>query len=220
MAQSSRPAAAATSKWRTLRDVQQASGLIGPNAVLQLLPVIDRLGGRERRAQMLARAGNFELPDGTSMIPEGSAARLHRQLRLEEPEIAPVLSRYAGAAPADYILAHRLPRPVQQILKSLPPMAAAAILSRAIARNAWTFVGSGTFHRLSPTVFEIEDNPLIAGERSETCLCQWHEGVFERLYRKLVAPDFRCVETQCGAQAPGMPCRFELYRQKGALPSS
>ena len=59
----------------------QQGALIGPNAVLQLLPEIERIGGEARVAQMLAEAGIFDVPDGTKMIPEGAAARLHQVLR-------------------------------------------------------------------------------------------------------------------------------------------
>ena len=64
------------------------TGLIGPNAILQYLPILDRLAGPPGRTRLLSRAGIFELPDGTCMIPEGEAARLHRQVRIDEPEMA------------------------------------------------------------------------------------------------------------------------------------
>jgi len=95
-------------------------------------------------------------------------------------------------------------------LKALPPAPAAGLLSRAIARHAWTFVGSGRFHVRDAWTFEIEGNPLIRGEASEPCLCHWHTAVFERLYEALVAPASRCAETRCGAQGRDSRCRFEL----------
>ncbi|MFQ6548504.1 bacteriochlorophyll 4-vinyl reductase [Aestuariibius sp. 2305UL40-4] len=192
-------------------DAQPTSGLIGPNAVLQLLPVLDRLGGPDWRTQILAKAGIVEVPDGTCMIPETVAARLHHQVRLEEPEMAPRLVSLAGFETANYILKQRIPSRAQKLLKALPSWAAARLLSRAIAQHAWTFVGSGTLHVIDPWTFEIEDNPLIKGEASDTCLCDWHVGVFARLYQSLVAQDSICSETRCGAQQPGYRCRFELH---------
>ncbi|PUB17412.1 divinyl protochlorophyllide a 8-vinyl-reductase [Yoonia sediminilitoris] len=144
------------------------------------------------------------------MIPEADAARLHRQLRHEEPEMAPVLAAYAGFETANYILAHRIPKPAQWVLKALPKAAAASLLSQAIARHAWTFVGSGRLHVTDPWTFEIEDNPLIRGETSSQCLCDWHVGVFRQLYQTLVSSDCICAETRCGAQEKGNRCRFEL----------
>lgn len=201
---------AARSKWRMSEDVTQPIGLIGPNAVLQLLPVIERLGGVERVAQMLVRAGLITAPDGTQMIPETDAARLHQLLRQEEPDLAPTLQAEAGRRTADYILANRIPRPVQAALRLLPPRPAARLLSQAIARHAWTFAGSGQFHALDPWTFEIAHNPLIRGEVSTTCLCHWHVAVFARLYGVLVSPRCRCEETCCAAQ-PGVDrCRFVI----------
>lgn len=184
-------------------------GLIGPNAILQLLPVIERLGGPERVTQMLANAGVIEIPDGQHMIAEEQAARLHRQLRIEEPVQAAALATEAGRGTADYILAHRIPRPVQLLLKLLPPDLAARLLSRAIARHAWTFAGSGKFRVIDPWTFEITRNPLIRGERSEACLCHWHVAVFQRLYQELVARHAVCLETVCAAQVSSV-CRFKL----------
>lgn len=185
-------------------------GVIGPNAILQLLPVLDRLGGPERRTQILTKAGIFEVPDGNSMIPETDAARLHHQLRLSEPKMAPVLAAQAGLETANYILRHRIPTPAQWVLKALPKGLAARLLSRAIAQHAWTFVGSGQLDVIDPWTFEIQNNPLIKGEQSDTCLCDWHAAVFAQLYQTLVARTCVCAETCCGAQRRGNPCRFEI----------
>ena len=146
------------------------------------------------------------------MIPETDAARLHRQLRREEPELAPDLAAKAGIATGDYILKHRIPPLAQAILRALPSSLSARMLSRAIARHAWTFVGSGALHVVSPWVYEIKNNPLISGESSVQCLCAWHEGVFSRLYQSLVTASAQCTETCCGAQGKGKRCRFELVR--------
>ncbi|MEO0412537.1 MAG: bacteriochlorophyll 4-vinyl reductase [Pseudomonadota bacterium] len=189
-----------------------AQGLIGPNAILQMLPVLDRHAGIARRAQLLSRAGIAKVPDGQSMIPEEEAARLHQQVRREDPDNAPALSKAAGRGTADYIMAHRIPSLAQTLLKSLPASLAATLLSKAIKKHAWTFAGSGAFHVISPWHFAIESNPLIQGERSDTCLCDWHAAVFTRLYQSLVAPDCYCKEIQCRAQ-PGKPrCEFLITR--------
>jgi divinyl protochlorophyllide a 8-vinyl-reductase len=137
-------------------------------------------------------------------------------LRLEEPELAPALAAHAGTATADYILANRIPRPAQIVLKASPPAFAARTLAKAIARHAWTFAGSGAFTVVDPMTFEVTDNPLIAGERSDVCLCHWHSAVFERLYQTLVAPDVTCHEATCHAQDPELSCRFVLRRNKTA----
>lgn len=125
-------------------------------------------------------------------------------------QLLPVISREAGRATADYILAHRIPRIVQQVLKALPAGLAAPLLARAITRHAWTFVGSGRFRCRDPWTFEITDNPLIRGEHSPVPLCVWHAAVFERLYATLVARDCRCEEETCAAQGLSDNCRFRI----------
>jgi hypothetical protein len=60
-------------------------------------------------------------------------------------EVAAEVARSAGRRTADYLLAHRIPKPVQALLKALPARLAARVLLSAIARHAWTFAGSGVF---------------------------------------------------------------------------
>ncbi|WP_439122269.1 bacteriochlorophyll 4-vinyl reductase [Marivita sp.] len=201
------------SKWRTSEDARPAvqhGALIGPNAILQLLPQIERIGGEARVAQMLAEAGVFEVPDGTQMIPEGDAARLHQVLRRDEPDMAPELAAEAGKATAEYILAHRIPQPVQWLLKALPAQLAARSLSKAITKHAWTFAGSGAFVAKGPWRFEIAHNPIVQGEHSDVPLCHWHAAVFEHLYRTLVHSRVTCREVACCAMPQHDVCTFEL----------
>jgi divinyl protochlorophyllide a 8-vinyl-reductase len=191
--------------------VAAASGFIGPNALTQLLPVLERAGGAELRERLLARAGVVDLPDMTGLIDEAPVARLHQAMRAEVPDLAAGLGWEAGLRTADYILAHRIPAPVQGVLKRLPAWAAGPVLSKAIAKNAWTFAGSGQFEvaRDWPAVFLIHDNPVVRGERAKVPLCHWHAGVFERLYRVLVTDRARVREVACCAcGAPA--CRFEV----------
>lgn len=185
-----------------------SSGLIGPNAILQLVPVLlERRGVDETRA-LIHQAGLHRLPDGQAMIPEAEAAQLHCAIRHALPDDAPLILREAGTRTADYILAHRIPRAAQLILKCLPAPLAAHLLARAITQHAWTFVGSGEFHALTPWRFTITHNPLIADEHAATSLCVWHEAVFERLYRVLVSPHARCMEIECGAHNDDGICTF------------
>lgn len=194
------------------KDAHRPDGIIGPNAILQMLPVLSDVLGKAERAQLLARAGIVDLPDGSCMIPEGDAARLHRQLRRDAPDAAPRIATRAGLNTADYILAHRIPKLAQTVLRILPATLAANILSKAIAKHAWTFAGSGAFSVVDPWHFEIAGNPIIRGEQSEACLCHWHAAVFTRLYRHLVTRGAFCIETTCCAQ--GAPaCRFEITRE-------
>ncbi len=188
---------------------------IGPNAILQLVPVLDDSLGVEEREALCRGAGIAELPDGSAMIDEKPIARLHQALRREAPALAPELARRAGIATGDYVLANRIPRFARALLRILPARLSAPLLARAIEKHAWTFAGSGTFRiaSMSPMVFEIVDNPVVRGEQAAEPVCHWHAAVFERLFRLLVATDYRAVETQCAA-AGDPRCRFELHRRK------
>ena len=194
--------------------MMEAGARIGPNAILQLVPVLEEAAGRDVAAHVMAMAGVFELPDpANGLIDEGPAARLHQAMRRELPEAAPMLAREAGWRTAGYILTHRIPKPVQRVLKLLPARLAVPILAHAIAKNAWTFCGSGKFRLVStwPAVFEIGDNPVVRGERSDMPLCHWHAAVFERLFSELCGPRWQAIETECCAQSHDA-CRFELHR--------
>lgn len=196
-----------------MSEASAEQGLIGPNAVLQMVPALEHFDA----LSVLEHADIGELPDGTEMIPQGQAARLHQQLRSEIPHIASGIADVAGRNTADYILAHRIPKFAQFILRLLPPYLSAILLSRAIAAHAWTFAGTGVFRAITPWEFEIRQNPLIEGETSSEPICVWHAAVFQRLYQKLVHRDFKCVEVECGAQTGHDICRFQLFRQKRAF---
>ena len=186
-------------------------GRIGPNALTQLLPLLEKAGGEVLRDELLAEAGVFEMPDTTGLIDEEPVARLHQAMRAQIPDLAPSLAWEAGVRTADYILAHRIPGPAQAVLKALPAALSAPLLTKAIAKNAWTFAGSGRFEVASrrPPVFLIHDNPVVRGEYAAGPLCRWHCGVFERLFRVLVSDRVRAREAACCA-CGAAACRFEL----------
>ena len=187
-----------------------AQARIGPNAVLQHLPVLDALIGENLRAALLHRAGLDAPPPDAGMLHEEEVARLHHAVRLFLPAQAAAIQRAAGLATARYILANRIPRAAQAIIRALPAPLGARVLSAAIARHAWTFAGSGRFrvHRHAPLCFEIADNPL-ARRASPHPVCDWHAAVFEGLFAELVWPDATVTETRCcAAGAPS--CRFMI----------
>lgn len=117
----------------------------------------------------------------------------------------------AGRLTADYLLANRIPWPVQAILRHLPDRIAARALAAAIRSHAWTFAGSGRFavRDGSPTVFEIAGNPLCAGEQATAPVCAWHAAVFGRLFRALVSDRTQVTEEACSASGDAV-CRFVI----------
>jgi divinyl protochlorophyllide a 8-vinyl-reductase len=184
---------------------------IGPNSVLQLVPLLDGVLGTGPRAMLLAEAGLSELPAEDGLMPEEPAALLHQAVRARHPDLASELMRRAGVRTADYIITYRIPAFAGHLLKRSPPWLAAPLLARSIESHAWTFAGSGQFRIASrkPLVFEVHDNPIVRGEHAAEPLCHWHTAVFQRLFNMLVDPELRCTETACCATGSDC-CRFEL----------
>lgn len=189
-----------------------ARSLIGPNAILQHLPVLDEAIGPRMRQALLYLAEVSPPPPDSGMIPQDDVARFHRFVRLYLPDRAEAVQRAAGLATADYILANRIPRPAQTLIRLMPARLGARVLSGAIAKHAWTFAGTGAFAiaARAPLVFDIGRNPLAVQGRTPSCT--WHAAVFERLFTRLVWPGGTMVrETACcGCGDPA--CRFELSR--------
>ena len=112
----------------------------------------------------------------------------------------------AGTRTAAYVLANRIPKAAQALLKSLPAPLAGPLLLKAIARNAWTFAGSGrvrTAARGRRFVVEIAANPLAMPG------CVWHLAVFEGLFSALVAPRVSVSHPLCCHDGAAL-CRFEI----------
>lgn len=183
---------------------------IGPNAILQLVPVLDaRIGAAERR-RLFAGADVPLPPPDAGMWPEDEVIRLHRAVLAQWPEDAPGLLRAAGLGTADYVLANRIPAAAKAVIRALPAALGARLLARAIARNAWTFAGSGRFEVTgqSPLTLSIRHNPLACGPAARPS-CHWHSAVFERLFQNLVWPGAQVRESACcGCGDPA--CTFRI----------
>lgn len=186
------------------------AGRIGPNAILQLVDVLERRGEFDLCRSVLAEAGVSRPPRNAGMLPEVDCAAVHQALRRLAPGAEGLLEE-AGLATADYILAHRIPRVAQAVLRVLPGSVAARVLTQAIARHSWTFAGTGEFRvdGSRPLVLSVTRNPVVVGWRASTPQCIWHVAVFRRLYGRLAWPGVRVTEVACCAC--GDPaCRFEV----------
>jgi divinyl protochlorophyllide a 8-vinyl-reductase len=168
---------------------------IGPNAILQLVAVLDDQLGRATRDRVMRAAVQVVPPPDAGMWPEAACRAVHLTVYRDLSDKAEALMTRAGTATADYILAHRMPGPAQALIRALPAPLGARLLTAAITRHAWTFAGSGRFavtaHR--PLTIEIADNPLSPGLGRP---CHWHAAVFTRLYRALVWPAARVEATE------------------------
>jgi divinyl protochlorophyllide a 8-vinyl-reductase len=177
--------------------------LIGPNAVLQTVAVMEERLGRAETGAILLDAQIHALPDGARMIPEVQALRLHRWLAMHEPMGCFVIAEEAGARTADYIIANRIPKPAAWLLRHLPAMFAAPLLMAAIRKHAWTFVGAGRFTPQGAWGFTIDRSGAEDPMMPPDSLFLWYAAVFTRLYRQLVADNCVCrmadPDTACDA---------------------
>ena len=171
---------------------RKPGALIGPNAVLQAVAVMEERLGAAETAAILRDAQIDRLPSGEHMIPEIEALRLHRWLTLHDPMGAFVIAEEAGARTADYIIAHRIPRAVCWLLRHVPAMIAAPLLMAAISKHAWTFVGAGAFAPTGAWAFTIDRSAAPDSLPPPDSLFAWYAAVFTRLYRSLVAADCTC----------------------------
>ena len=197
---------------------QQPASRVGPNAVIQLAGALrDRLG-QQAAEDLFRHAGlpHFLIEPPGNMVDEALAARLFECLFARLPATtAAVIAAEAGTRTADYILANRIPTLAQRVLSALPPALAGPLLLAAIAKNAWTFAGSGRVRTdsirgkgASSTsgplwVIEITDNPLAMPG------CVWHSAVFRRLFETLVSPAIAVRHPDC-CHAGAPCCRFEI----------
>jgi len=194
-----------------LRPGTRQRALIGPNAVLQAVPVMEARLGKAETAAILADARIAVLPTGEQMIPEIHALRLHRWLALHAPVGCFAIAEEAGARTADYIIANRIPRPAVWLLRHLPARLAAPLLMMAITKHAWTFIGAGVFAASGGWGFTIDrshaNDPVLPPDN----LFHWYAAVFTRLYRELVAPDCLCRARFAGDATP-MARHYRIVR--------
>lgn len=191
-----------------------AAARIGPNAVTRIAEAVRAVRGEEAVQALFAAAGldhHLRSPPGR-MVAERDVTALHAMLRerLGEADAA-AIGAEAGRLTAGYLLAHRIPRPLQAVLRVAPPGIAARVLLRAIARNAWTFSGSGTFRAEpgNPSRVTIAGCPLCRGAVTEAPACSYFAATLEGLFRALVHPGTQAVEIACQGQG-ATACVFEL----------
>jgi divinyl protochlorophyllide a 8-vinyl-reductase len=196
---------------------------IGPNAITRVAEALPRHLGRDGTAALFDAVGLGEhlRHPPASMVDEEDVRRLHAALRERlGPPAAREVAQAAGRATAEYLLAHRIPRLLQSVLRRLPPRWAAQVLLAAITRHAWTFVGSGRFAASAgggrrPAMLEIRANPLCRGLRADAPACAYYAATFERLFGRLVHPHSRVRELTCEACGDD-GCRFEIrWRPEG-----
>ncbi len=187
---------------------------IGPNSILRITEVLQQQIGEAQTLALYQEVGlqDYLTHPPQSMVDERDVITLHQQVRRELGLLqAKDISWEAGLLTGDYLLAKRIPKPVQLLLKILPARLASQILLKAISRNAWTFSGSGQF-RIEPgqpVRLIIQNNPLCRGAEADRVICDYYAATFERLFRTLVHKDSRVTETECEAMGAAQ-CVFEI----------
>lgn len=191
-----------------------AAPRVGPNAVTRVAEALAEEHGEQLARAVFASAGLLgwlDHPPG-AMVPEADVAALHRALVAELSEAeARGIAALAGRRTAAYLLANRIPRPVQVILRLLPAAPASRLLMRAIGRHAWTFVGSGSFtvERGPPVIVTITGGPLRAAGAAAPGVAAYYAACFEALFRALVHPRTSVAALRRASEATAS-CAFSL----------
>jgi divinyl protochlorophyllide a 8-vinyl-reductase len=183
---------------------------IGPNAVIQTMRALAELED-PKVVDTVRRAAALPDPLPEGMIPERWFVRLVDVIRaqLPAPHADAVLQR-SGKYTADYVRAHRIPRPVQVTLQFLPQRLAVPLLLSAFSRHAWTFAGSGQFRVEGryPGTIVLEHGPTCRSHPSTDHSGAYYEAAFEGLLR-LAAPHVHVTEEACEARG-ATACRSRL----------
>lgn len=187
---------------------------IGPNAIIQVADALERRFGRDAARSLFGLAGLAAYVDAPpqAMVPEDEVIALHRTLRENlAPQSARGIARAAGRATGDYLLAHRIPRAVQLLLRNLPARLASRLLLNAIRRHAWTFAGSARFTARAgrPVRISIGNCPICRAAEADTTICDYYAATFTRLYSRLVHRTALARETACAANGDPQ-CQFEI----------
>ncbi len=171
--------------------------------MLQALRAVAEVSDEATVERLRVKAG-IPLARPTSLIPEEWFVRLVDAIREDRPDDAEALLARAGRYTADYVSAHRIPRPFKALLKALPDRWAVPLLLWAFRRHAWTFAGSSAFR-----VESADDGKDRTGRWHlylDTCLtCRrpgdaaggsFYAAAFEGLLR-LASPHIHVREVTC-----------------------
>jgi divinyl protochlorophyllide a 8-vinyl-reductase len=188
-------------------------GRIGPNALLRTIEALDAGEGVARTDAVLREAGleRYRAHPPTGLVDEREVATLLRCVRQAfSPDQAAAVAWDAGERTARYLLANRIPRFAQVLLRMLPAGLAARSLLAAIRGNTWTFAGSARIAlRVRGRSVDVAFSgcPLCRAEPDGAPACAYYAGTFVGLLRALVAPTVTASEVACEADG-SEACRF------------
>lgn len=192
------------------------AGRIGPNAITRLAAALPRHVGAAATHALFDSVGlaHHLVEPPEHMVDEAEVRALHQALRQAfAPDVAAAAAREAGRLTAAYLLANRIPHPVQRLLRMLPPRWAARVLLATMRRHGWTFAGSGRVATGVPRGgrpwLAIRGNPLCRDLVLPAPGCDYYAATLEALFRALVHPRTVAHEVSCEA-AGAAECRFEF----------
>ena len=194
---------------------------IGPNAIIQSVRVLQQRYGHSVTTAMLHQSSHLALRHLPEALPETMVPEtlFHALVAELEQQLGPALTadmlEQAGKQTADYLLAHRIPRPFQAVVRPLPKRAGLWLFLVAIKQHAWTFAGSGSFSTTgilsAPTPTLHLSLPPIA----RAPVAAFYAGTFRRLFQVLITP---ACQVELGAwEAPTVPaesyvkCLYRLH---------
>jgi|APMI01.1.fsa_nt_gi divinyl protochlorophyllide a 8-vinyl-reductase len=191
---------------------------IGPNAIIQVARVLSERFGDDVAEALLREHTSYSLATlPQHMVPEDEPLALTCGVLSRFGEArATLLLHEAGQRTGDYLMAHRIPRFAQRLIRLLPRRAGLAVLLKSMRAHAWTFAGSGTFSVHTPAhgaPLEVELRfhacAMCRGVSTDGPVCAFYAGTFERLVTALVSRTARVLEVECQAQG-GSCCRFVI----------
>lgn len=187
------------------------AGRIGPNAVIQTVAALSVRVGDLLAGQTLSTATGRTLetlPEEMVLEEEANALMAAVRAQCGEAEAAAVMWE-SGERTAAYLLANRIPKPAQTLIRLLPAALGMRVLLSAVSKHAWTFAGTGRFtYRVGrPTVLRFADCAICRGHRTGSAACDYYAATFETLLRTLVDDRTRVREVECSATG-GTECRF------------
>ena len=189
---------------------------IGPNAIIRVAEALTARFGAGAAAEVFQDAGlaHYLAAPPEQMVDERDVNALQRALRLRLGVTeARAVSFDAGLRTGDYLLAHRIPRPAQRVLRWLPAGPSSRLLLKAVGQHAWTFSGSGDFSFTKPAGRSVQVSiagcPICRGAQATEPLCDFYTGAFERLFRTLVHRRTEVCEISCQAEGASA-CVFEM----------
>lgn len=196
------------------------AGRIGPNAIIQTtLALRARVGDPRALALLQGATGRVLDAMPTDMVDEAEVNRLVHALRAElDPALFEAVLRDAGARTAAYLIAHRIPRAVQALMRMLPAPLALRVLLAGIMRHTWTFAGTARVTlarpRGEPLRLVMRHCPMCRDLACGAPVCHFYAATLETLLLRLVSPRASVVEVRCEATG-GAGCEFAL-RLNGA----